>query len=335
MKTIALTGATGFVGSHILVQLLNKGYAVKANIRNEKKAETLLNSLENVVKKDVIKNISLFKADFGSNDNWETNLNGCNALVHVASPLGSGKETTEELIKTAKEGTLLVLRAAKNVGITRVIMTSSQAASTPETSIGNVIIDENFWSDLNNPELDPYRISKIESEKAAWKFAKENNLDLTTILPGAIFGPVLSKESISSSAIIGKILQGKMPVIKVNLEICDVRDVANLHILALENPKAINQRYLAASQIISIAEAANILKEHFKQYRKIKTKEIPNGMVKMIAMFVPAMRTFVPMLARQYRHTTRKAETELSWTQRAPKEIIIDTAQSLLDFKII
>jgi nucleoside-diphosphate-sugar epimerase len=249
--------------------------------------------------------------------------------------LGSGKETKEELIKTAKEGTLLLLRAAKNVGITRIIMTSSQAASTPETSIGNVILDEDFWSDLNNPELDPYRISKVESEKAAWIFAKENNLELTTILPGAIFGPILSKESISSSAIIGKILNGSMPIIKVYLEICDVRDVGNLHILALEAPRAINQRYLAASQIISISEVANILRKHFKDYKKIKTKEIPNFVVKVIAIFVPAMRTFVPMLTRQYRHTTRKAEMELSWTQHSPKEIIIDTAKSLIDFKII
>jgi nucleoside-diphosphate-sugar epimerase len=287
------------------------------------------------VQKDFIKNFQFFKADFESSDNWETNLNGCDALIHVASPLGSGKETKEELIKTAKEGTLLVLRTAKNVGITRIIMTSSQAASTPETSIGNVILDEDFWTDLNNSELDPYRISKVESEKAAWIFAKENNLELTTILPGAIFGPILSKESISSSAIIGKILNGTMPIIKVDLEICDVRDVGNLHILALETPKAINQRYLAASQIISISELANILKENFKGYKKTKTKAIPNFIVKVIAIFVPTMRTFVPMLSRQYRHTTRKAEIELSWTQHSSKEIIIDTAKSLIDFRIV
>jgi nucleoside-diphosphate-sugar epimerase len=335
MKTIALTGATGFVGSHILIQLLNKGYIVRANIRNEKKAKGLLDSIKNVVQKDFIKNIVFFKADFSSYDNWEANFNGCDALIHVASPLGSGKETKEELIKIAKEGTLLVFHAAKNVGITRIIMTSSQAASTPETSIGNVVLDEEFWSDLSNPELDPYRISKIESEKAAWEFAKENNLDLTTILPGAIFGPILSKESISSSAIIGKILNGTMPAIKVNLEICDVRDVGNLHILALENSKAINQRYLAASQIISISEIGNILKDNFKDYKKIKTKEIPNFMVKIIAKIVPAIRTFVPMLSRQYKHTTKKAEKELSWTQHSPKEIIIDTAKSLIELKII
>jgi nucleoside-diphosphate-sugar epimerase len=279
--------------------------------------------------------LPFFKADFFSNNNWETNLKGCDVLIHVASPLGSGKETKEELIKIAKNGTILVFQAATNVGISRIIMTSSQAASTPAISMGNVILDDDFWSDLNNPELDPYRISKIESERAAWKFAKENNLDLTTILPGAIFGPVLSKESISTSIIIGKILNGTMPAIKVNLEICDVRDIGNLHILAFENPIAINQRYLAASQIISISEVANILKENFKDYKKIKTREIPNFMVKIIAMIVPAMRTFVPMLARQYKHTTKKAETELSWVQHSPKEIIIDTAKSLIDFEII
>jgi nucleoside-diphosphate-sugar epimerase len=335
MKTIALTGATGFLGSHVLIQLLNKGYNVKANIRNEKKAESLLNSIKHLTQEDCTEKISFFKADFSSSNNWKEYFTGCEALIHVASPMGSGKETKEELIKIAKEGTLLVFNAAKDAGITRIVMTSSQAASTPRISAGKIILDEDFWSDENNPELDPYRISKIKSEKAAWHFAKENGITLTAILPGAIFGPVLSKESVSSAAVIGRILSGTMPAIKVNLEVCDVRDVAALHILALENSKAENQRYLAASQFIIMSGIAKVLKNNFKAYKKIKTGEIPNFMVKIIAKAVPSMRPFVPMLTRKYRHTTQKAETELLWVQHSQEETIIDTAKSLIELKIV
>lgn len=328
MKKVIVTGGTGFVAGWVITDFLNAGYAVGTSVRSLKKADRVEKELAKVVSKDKMKNLSFFEADLTSDKNWVKNLEGADGVIHVASPMGNGTQTVEELVDVAKNGTLTVLKAARDAGVKRVVMTSSQAASTPKSG-STAVLDESFWTDVKNPDLDPYRISKIESEKAAWKFAKENDLDLTTILPGAIFGPVLSDKAVSSNQILLQLLNGLPMTPHVPLEISDVRDLAKLHRLAFEKPIAIGKRYLAASQVLQMADVEKIYQTNFP-YKKIKVRMMPNSITKLLARFIPSLRSLVPMLDRKSRHTTKAAENDLDWTQHKPEETVMDAAKSLI-----
>ncbi len=334
-KCVVVTGGTGYIAGFVIAEFLNNGYKVKASVRDASKEETLMNDLLNFVTLDKVGNFSVFEADLKSSENWVENFRGVDGIIHVASPLGSGTESVEELKAVAVGGTLKVLKAAKEAGIKRVVMTSSQAASTPLKSVGKVVLDESFWSDENNPEIDAYRISKIASEKAAWEFAKENDIDLTTILPGAVFGAVMSAKNISSNEILLKLINGEIPrAFNIPLETSNVQDLAKLHYLAFENPKAIGERFLAASQTIWMPEVAKLFYETYPN-SKTPQKVFPDWMVRLLAKFVPAVRSMVPMLKREYTHSTEKAERLLGWKQETPEDTVIEAAESLYKFGLV
>ncbi|WP_125768490.1 NAD-dependent epimerase/dehydratase family protein [Lapidilactobacillus wuchangensis] len=333
MKKIVVTGGTGFVAGWVIVEFLNAGYQVSTSVRSLKKGERLKKEIASAVNAAELANLSFFEADLTSDQNWVENIKGAAGVIHVASPLGHGTESVEELVNVAKNGTLTVLRAAKLAGVKRVVMTSSQAASTPATG-STAVLDEQFWTDINNPDLDAYRISKVASEKAAWQFARENQLDLTTILPGAIFGPALSAHAISSNGIILQLVKGMPFIPHVPLEISDVRDLAHLHRLAFEQPVAIGKRYLAASQTLTMAEVERLFQTHFPE-QQIKVRLLPNWAMKIVAKFQPDMRSLVPMLDRQYRHTTAAAENDLGWTQHQPEETVLAAANKLIELGLV
>ncbi|WP_338126429.1 NAD-dependent epimerase/dehydratase family protein [Secundilactobacillus kimchicus] len=333
-KTIVVTGGSGFVAGWVIREFLAHGYHVRTSLRHLNKAAAIRQSVTNGLSDSQRANLSFFEADLTAQSGWANGMDGADGVIHVASPLGTGRETTDELVKVAKDGTLNVLRAAKMAGITRVVMTSSQAASTPPTSIGAAVLDESYWTSLDNPELDPYRISKVESERAAWAFAEAQGLALTTILPGAIFGPVLSTHSISSNGILVNFLHRTNVVPKVPLEISDVRDLARLHRLAFENPVAIGKRYLAADQTITMIQVAKLYQQAFPE-RHLHLMTIPNGGLRFAAKFIPGLRSLLPMLKRTYHHTTAAVQNDLGWQQYTPEETVIDAAQSLIDQGIV
>lgn len=330
MKKVIVTGGTGFVAGWVIVEFLNAGYEVGTSVRSMKKADRLEKEIAGAVSKEKVANLSFFEADLTSSDNWVENIKGADGVIHVASPMGNGTESVEELVSVAKNGALTVLKAAKDAGVKRVVMTSSQAASTPESGSSEVL-DESFWTDINNPDLDPYRISKVESEKAAWKFANENEMELTTVLPGAIFGPILSDKAVSSNGVLLRLLKGMPMTPHIALEISDVRDLAHLHRLAFENPVAIGKRYLAASQILTMAEVERVYQKNFP-YKKIKVRMMPDWVLKFAARFVPSVRALVPMLDRKYRHTTAAAENDLGWTQHKSEDTVLDAAKMLIKY---
>lgn len=327
-KTVAVTGGTGYIAGFVIAEFLNHGYQVRASVRSLSKFETLRKDLSAFVSEEALPRLSAFEADLTSSEGWTDGFSGTDGIIHVASPLGHGTETAEELRRVAEGGTLHVLQGAQDAAVKRVIMTSSQAASTPRASVGRVVLDETFWSDMENPELDPYRLSKIASEKAAWAFAQKNGLELTTILPGAVFGPVMSARNISSNGILLRLINGGMPrSLNVPLEVSDVRDLAALHRLAFESDNAIAERFLAASQTIRMPEVADIYRETFPS-SLAPSGAFPNWMVRLLSAFIPSLRSMVPMLGRTYSHTTEKAERLLGWTQHTPRQTVLDAAAS-------
>ena len=328
-KTLAVTGGTGYIAGFVIAEFLNHGYTVRASLRSLSKFEALIKDLDVFVNEEALSRLSAFKADLTSSEGWADGFSGADGVIHVASPLGHGTESAEELRRVAEGGTLNVLQGALDAGVKRIVMTSSQAASTPKISVGRVVLDETFWSDENNPELDPYRLSKIYAEKAAWSFSAEHGLDLTTVLPGAVFGQVMSARNISSNDILLRLLNGGMPrALNIPLEVSNVWDLAALHRLAFENGNAIGERFLAASQTIRMPEVARIYREKYP-HSKTPAKVFPNGMVRLLSVFVPSLRSMVPMLGREYSHTTEKAERLLGWIQHTPRETVLDAAASL------
>ena len=327
-KTVAVTGGTGYIAGFVIAEFLNHGDTVRTSVRSLSKIEDLKKDLSTVVNEGALSRLSAFEADLTSKEGWADGFSGADGVIHVASPLGHGTESAEELRRVAEGGTLNVLRGALDAGVKRVVLTSSQAASTPKISVGKIVLDERFWSDDDNPELDPYRLSKIAAEKAAWDFSGKHGLDLTTVLPGAVFGQVMSARNISSNDILLRLINGGMPcALNIPLEVSNVRDLAQLHRLAFENDSAIGERFLAAGQTIRMPEVARIYREQYPDSKTPKNT-FPNWMVRFLAAFIPALRSMVPMLGREYSHTTEKAERLLGWIQHTPRETVLDAAAS-------
>lgn len=332
MKKVVVTGGSGFVASWVIAEFLNQDYAVATSLRSLGKADAIKAGLSRYVTAERLSHLSFFEADLTSADGWQAGLADADGVIHVASPMGNGTESTAELVEVATSGVREVFQAAAAAGVKRLVMTSSQAASTPASSFTGTL-DENFWTDPENPELDAYRISKVRAEQTAWQLADELELDLTTILPGAIFGPVMTK-NLSSNGILLQLLKGQPALPKVPLEISDVRDLANLHRLAFEQDTAIGKRYLAASQTLTMLAVGRLYQQNFPQLH-LHVRPLPNWATRLLAKPMPSLRSLVPMLNRHYHHSTAAAETDLGWQQHDPEMTVIDTAQRLISLGLV
>ncbi|GAL63743.1 SDR family oxidoreductase [Algibacter lectus] len=339
IETVLVTGGTGFVGAHTIVQLLQKGYKVKTTIRSLKRKKDVFEMLKNrgITSFD---NLEFIEADLTKDENWDKAVKNCEYVLHMASPFPSGEPKDEnELIIPAKQGTLRVLNAAQKANVKRVVMTSSFAAIGYSIEPKHHIFTEEDWTDTN-AEIGAYIKSKTLAEKAAWNFIETegNTLELTVINPVGIFGPVLGKDFASSVNLIEKMMSGKMPAIpKVSFGVVDVRDVADIHIKAMTNPLAKGQRFLATSDgTTSLPEIAKLLHVQPKEYaKKVSTKVLPNWLVKILANFKPELKAVATQVGRVKILSNTKAKNILDWKPRNQKEVILDTAESLIKFGII
>ncbi|WP_179395375.1 NAD-dependent epimerase/dehydratase family protein [Lacticaseibacillus absianus] len=334
MQTIVVTGASGFVARWVIQDLLAHGYAVRGSLRSLAKADEVRRSVLVGDAADRGDALQFFAADLTAATGWVAGLRGADGVIHVASPLGHGTESEAELVAVATSGVREVFAAAHTVGITRLVMTSSGAAATPRASVGAVTIHPDFWTDLADPALDPYRRSKVHAERLAWQLAAEYGLALTTILPGAIYGPALSAHAISSDQMLQAMLKGWTVVPKVPLEVSDVRDLATLHRLAWASPAAVGHRYLAAAHHTDLVTVARTYQRAYPDQR-IHVVALPNPVTRLAARVVPSLRALVPMLARQYRLSSAEPEADLGWRQRPVTQTMTDAAQSLFDHGLV
>ncbi|WP_157634614.1 SDR family oxidoreductase [Spirosoma panaciterrae] len=336
-KMVLVTGGTGFVGIHCILQLLQKGYRVKTTIRSLQRKEDVIAMLKNGGITD-LSQLTFVEADLTNDANWSEAAAGCDYVLHVASPISLRIPKDEnDMIRPAVEGTLRVLRAARDAGVKRVVMTSNFGAVGYSHTDTTKVITEESWTDPNEPGLSAYNKSKVLAERAAWAFMEKEggNLELSVINPVGIFGPSLGPELSSGFGLLKQVLDGSMKrVPNMTISLVDVRDVADLHLRAMTNPAAKGQRFLAiAGETMTLPDIAQFLNHKLgDKLRHISTKRLPDWVVRIAALFNPTAKNLVPMLSRYRTASNEKAKTLLGWQPRTNEEALLATADSLMQF---
>lgn len=332
-EIVLVTGGTGFIAGWCIVELLKRGYTVRTTVRSLAKEQAVRVAIS--AETDPGERLTFHIADLTSDAGWDSALTGCDYVLHVASPLGLDTvKDPNDLIVPARDGTLRVLRAATQAGVKRVVMTSACAAASPSSYAADGVTDETLWTNPEDSSLSTYRKSKTLSEMAAWQFMKEYEgpTTLTTILPGAVFGPILSTDNRGSVQVINRLLQGSVPGSpRVGLEVVDVRDLVDVHIRAMTSPHAAGERFIAVSEFMWMSEMAKVLRAKLgTSANKVPTRTLPDFLLRLLALFDPTIRAITPGLGRKHRHTAEKAQRLLGWHPRPASETVGDCAKSLI-----
>lgn len=330
-ETVLVSGGNGFIGGWCIVELLRRGYVVRTTVRSLAKEAAARAAIAAQV--DPGDRLSFFAAELTSPNGWDEAAAGCDYVLHVASPLGTGAvKDPDELVIPAREGALNALRAAAKAGVKRVVLTSSVAAAVGKDPDG--ITDETQWTDLSEPKVHPYRHSKTLAEQAAWDFiaAEGKGMELATVLPSMVIGPVMTAENLGSVQLVSRLLTGKVPgTPRVGFTIVDIRDVVDLHLRAMTMPEAAGERFLATNEFLWMAEIAAILRRRLgSRAPKVPTRSLPDFVLRLMALFDPALRYVTPNLGRASSYRSTKAQTMLGWQPRPAEESIVDCAESLL-----
>jgi len=336
MSMILVTGGSGFIGSHCILQLLAAGHQVRTTVRNLKR-ESDVRSMLSAAGVEAADRLSFVAADLEKDEGWAEAAAGCEFVLHVASPFPLRVPRDEnELIIPAREGTLRVLRAARNAGVKRVVLTSSFAAIGYGHEATTVPFDETTWSNLDGMvNVPPYMKSKTLAERAAWDFiAREGGgMELSAVNPVGVFGPVLGPDYATSIVIVQRLMDGGVPACpRLSFGVVDVRDVVDLHLRAMTDPAAKGERFLAvAGESISMLEMALILKRRMgAAAKRVPTGQLPDWLLRTIAVFDPTVRQIVPELGKVKNASNEKARRVLGWSPRSNEEAIVATAESLV-----
>ncbi|MEU8488010.1 NAD-dependent epimerase/dehydratase family protein [Streptomyces sp. NPDC048641] len=333
-ETVLVTGGSGYVAGWCIVELLRRGYRVRTTVRSPGKEQAVREAV--ATQADTAGRLEFAIADLTADEGWDAAVKGVDHVLHVASPLGGAvADNSEAMIAPARDGALRVLRAATGAGVRRVVMTSAANTASPSSYSEEGVTDETLWTDPDDPTLIPYRRSKTLAERAAWDFMAtyDGPTELTTILPGAVFGPVLATSTIGSVGIVQRMLSGAMRgVPRIGLEIVDVRDLADIHIRAMTSPRAGGERFLATGEFTWMLDMVHVLREELgEDGHRVSTRRIPDLAVRLAARFRdPSLRDITPALGRRNRHSTAKAHRLLEWQPRPARETVIDCARSLL-----
>jgi nucleoside-diphosphate-sugar epimerase len=328
-QTVLVTGGTGFVGGWTIVELLRRGYLVRTTVRDLSREAGLRSTIATQIPAG--EQLAVVAADLMADAGWDEAAAGCDFVLHIASSLGMEESDGEALIASALDGTLRVLRAAAAAGVGRVVMTSSTAACTPAKPLDRAI-DERDWTDPDQPGLAAYRRSKVLAERAAWDFMEGRATSLTTLLPGAIFGPVLTRQRLGSVGIIQRLLQGQPPALpRLAFNITDVRDLADLHIRSMIAPEAAGQRFIALGEALWYGDMARILRARLGEAAaKVTTTAMPDLVARGLAVVSPQMKALLPLLGRTQEFSTDRARRLLGFAPRPAEDTLVDCTRSLV-----
>lgn len=331
-----VTGGTGFLAGWAIVALLERGYRVRTTIRNASRRDAVI---EAVATEQPTADLEFAVADLTAPTGWDDAVRDCDYVLHVASPLGADDPSNPDaLIVPAREGALNVLRAASRARVRRVVMTSAANAASPMSYTEDGTCDETTWT-TDDPSLPAYRRSKTIAEQAAWDFMDRYDglMTLTTVLPGAVVGPLLTPSSAESLQVVRRILTGAMPgVPRIGLEIVDVRDEIDLHIRAMTDPAAAGQRFLGTGEFMWMRDIARVLRDGFgTDGQRVKTRQLPDFAVRLAARRDAGLRQIMLALGRRSVHSTAKARELLGWQPRPAADAVLAAARSLIDHRLI
>jgi len=337
---VLVTGGTGTLAINCILQLLQQGYHVRTTVRAIGKQHEVINNLKanNITSFD---KLSFIEADLTSDTNWDAAMQECRYVLHVASPTHIASSSEAEIIDPAVNGVLRVMKAARDAGVKRVVLTSSFGALGFSNKDRHTTTTEAHWTDPNEKGLSVYEKSKALSERAAWDFinSEGHQLQLTVINPVAIFGPLLGPGNAPSFGLLKMLLDGSMKAIPdIPLNVVDIRDVADLHIRAMVTPQAAGQRFIASADgEISLQEIAKLLKNRMPAAaKKVSSKRLPDWLINIGALFNPQAKHAQFLLKVNRRVSNAKAREMLNWTPVANKEeAVLAAAATMIKFGVI
>ncbi|WP_248960516.1 SDR family oxidoreductase [Sphaerisporangium perillae] len=334
-ELVLVTGGSGFVGAHCILRLLDAGYRVRTTVRSLER-EAAVRAMLRVGGAEPGEALSFAVADLMTDAGWPEAVAGCDFVLHVASPFPPGVPKHEdELVVPAREGTLRVLRAARDAGVRRVVLTSSFAAIGRGHQRADRPFTEENWTDPDGGGVGAYVRSKAVAERAAWDFiaGEGGALELSVVNPVAVFGPVLGPDYSSSIHLVRRLMDGAMPGLpRLYVSVVDVRDVADLHLRAMTDPAAKGERFLAvAGDSMTMHEMAQVLKSRMGDAAgRVPTRVLPDWVVRLASLVDPALKLIVPELGKITNASNEKARRVLGWEPRSREDALIATAESLV-----
>ena len=336
-KMVLVTGGSGFLAGWCIVELIQRGYRVRTTIRNPAREPEVHDAVASQV--DPGHHLTIHQADLLSDEHWDNVIEGCDYVLHVASPFPANQpKDPDELIRPAREGTVRVLGKSLDHGVQRVVVTSSIAAVRLAKGSEKRVLDEDDWTDPDEDGLTPYVRSKTIAEQTAWDLAKERGAEdrLAVVNPGAIVGPLLHDDTSYSLQAIERLLNGMPGMPRLGFSFVDVRDVADLEIRAMTAPEAGGQRFIAVTKFLWLSDAGEILRERLgERASKVPTRKIPDLLVRGMALFDGGIRSIVGSLGRRVEVSSDKARSGLGWSPRPIEDTIAETGESLIEHDVV
>ncbi len=336
--TVLLTGISGFLGSHIALGLLNKGYRVRGSVRNLERSNEVRQTLESHGADT--KKLEFVALDLLKDAGWSEAMDGVSYLQHVASPFVTKMPKDKmELIRPAVDGTSRAIKAALLAKVKRIVVTSSMAAIMYQKNHDRSIpFNETDWSDIDAPSANAYTQSKTLAEQKAWELMEDagRRKDLVTVNPSLILGPLLNKDPGTSGALVLRLLKGSIPAApRFIFSMVDVRDVAEVHIKVMETGEAGGKRFATASDNLSIMEMANVIKAAYPQYRgKLPKFEMPNWAVRIYSLFDSDVRSNIGELGLVRLIDASRAKAVLGHEFISSQEALLATTKTIIEQKL-
>ncbi len=332
-ETVLVSGGSGYIGGWCVASLLQRGYVVRTTVRDLSKEAAVRASLGKIT--DPGNRLSFHAANLTADDGWDAAVDGCDYVLHVASPLGvADPKDPNDLIVPAREGAKRAVGAAIKAGVKRVVLTSSVAATSKSEIAGDWISDETVWTDPAGPKVSAYAQSKTLAERAAWDLihSSSTKTTLATVNPALVLGPVTSGDYSESVQVVERLLSGRVPGIpRLGFNVVDVRDVADLHIRAMTDPHAAGERFIAAANYAWMGDLAELLRAQLGAgAAKVPTRKVPDFVLRLASLFDKDLGAVTPSLGRKHDFSSEKAQRMLGWKPRALDETILDCANSLI-----